>query len=138
MELSQYMLLQQPIVTQLFIFAGQQVPTISTLGASQNRFAPISLHKMNVDKELSSQLMMAKVSKLIREWAYKGHISNAPKSKSKEKEKAREPSQSVESNEQLACLLQHLQNAGVLEDIGIDVLQDPVVQIAFNQVLNEQ
>ena len=81
---------------------------------------------------------MAEASEPIRGQAYKGHTSDAPKSKSKGKEKAREPSQSVESNEQLACLLQCLHNAGVLEDIGIDVLQDPVVQIAFNQVLNEQ
>ena len=43
----------------------------------------------------------------------------------------------MESDEQLAHLLQHLHNTGVPEDIRINVLKDPVVQIAFNQVLNE-
>ena len=37
----------------------------------------------------------------------------------------------------MACLLQCLNNTGVLEDVGPDVLQDLIVQIAFNQVLNE-
>ena len=30
-----------------------------------------------------------------------------------------------------------MHNAGVPKDIGLNILQDPVVQIAFNQVLNE-
>ena len=81
---------------------------MSTLGASEHRFAPIFLHEMDVDEELSSHLIMAKASEPIRRQAYKGHASNAPKSKSKGKEMAREPSQSVESNKQLAYLLQCL------------------------------
>ena len=55
------------------------------------------------------------------------HLLDAPKTKSKEKEKAREPSQSIESDKQMACLLQCLHNAGVPENIGLDVLQDLVV-----------
>ena len=43
----------------------------------------------------------------------------------------------TKSDKQMAHLLQCLHNAGVPEDIGLDVLQDPVVQIVFNQVLNE-
>ena len=66
-----------------------------------------------------------------------GHCLDAPKTRSKGKERAREPSQSTKSNEQMACLLQCLHNAGVPEDVGLDVLQDPVVQIAFTQVLNK-
>ena len=37
----------------------------------------------------------------------------------------------------MTCPLQCLHDADVLEDVGIDVLQDPIVQIAFTQVLNE-
>ena len=72
--------------------------------------------------------MMAETSEPTRD---------APKSKSKGKEKAREPSLNVESNKQLAHLLQCLHNAGVPEDVRINILQDLVVQIAFNQVLYE-
>ena len=41
------------------------------------------------------------------------------------------------SDEHIACLLQCLHNADVPEDVRTDVLQDPIVQIAFTQVLNE-
>ena len=64
-------------------------------------------------------------------------MSDASKYKRKGKKKAQEPSPDVESNKQLAHLLQCLHDAGVLDDIGTDILQDPVVQIAFNQVLSE-
>ena len=43
----------------------------------------------------------------------------------------------MESNKQLAHLLQRLHDAGVPEDVGANVIYNPVVQIAFNQVLNE-
>ena len=92
---------------------------------------------MDVDKELSTPLTMAETSKPTRRQAYIGHMSNAFKSKGKEKEKAWEPSPDVESNKQLACVLQHLHNAGVPKDVEINILQDSVVQIAFKQVLNE-
>ena len=66
-ELGQYMLSQQPVITQLFIFLGPQVPIMSLSGASQNRYAPISSHKMDVDKEPSIQLTTTEESEPVRE-----------------------------------------------------------------------
>lgn len=43
----------------------------------------------------------------------------------------------MEADKQLAHLLQQLHNAGVPEDIGIDILKSLMVQIALKQVLNE-
>ena len=77
------------------------------------------------------------MSESTRGQAYKGHISDTPKSEAKEKEKVGEPSHLIRSNKQLACLLQHLYDVGVLKDVGTDILQDPIVQIAFTQVLNK-
>ena len=73
----------------------------------------------------------------VRGQAYTGHMRDASKLRAKGKKKAEEPSQLNESNEQMTCLLQHLHNVGVLEDVGTNILQDSIVQIAFTQVLNK-
>ena len=116
------MLSWQPVIPQPFTFVGLQVPTISPSRASQNRCAPVAPHEMDVDKKLLSQPTMVEMSESTRRKAYKGHTSDGPKFKAKGKKKVREPSQSIESNKQLACLLQHLHNAGVPEDVGTDIL----------------
>ncbi|KAG5348998.1 hypothetical protein C0989_006642 [Termitomyces sp. Mn162] len=57
--------------------------------------------------------------------------------KEKGKGKAKELKPSTIMDEQIALLLQQLHKAGVPEDIGADILKNPVVQLALAQVLNE-
>ncbi|KAG5335209.1 hypothetical protein C0989_001860 [Termitomyces sp. Mn162] len=57
--------------------------------------------------------------------------------KVKGKCKAKEPEPLTATDEQLAHLLQWLHKARVLEDISADILNNPVVQLALSQVLNE-
>ena len=129
-----YVIIAACNITAIFVCRSA---TISPSRASQNRYAPVSPHKMDVDKELLLCLMMVEMSESARGQAYIGQLKDALKIGTKGKEKVREPSQLMESNKQLAHLLQWLYNAGVLEDVRTDILQDPVVQIAFNQVLNK-
>ncbi|KAG5351652.1 hypothetical protein C0989_005424 [Termitomyces sp. Mn162] len=49
----------------------------------------------------------------------------------KGKGKAKEPEPSIAADEQIAHLLQWLHEAGVLEDVRADVLNNPVVQLAL-------
>ncbi|KAG5353041.1 hypothetical protein C0989_010847 [Termitomyces sp. Mn162] len=57
--------------------------------------------------------------------------------KEKIKGKAKEPEPSTAMDEQLAHLLQQLHKARVPENIGADVFDNSVVQLALAQVLNE-
>ncbi|KAG5338732.1 hypothetical protein C0989_006396 [Termitomyces sp. Mn162] len=57
--------------------------------------------------------------------------------KEKGKGKAKEPKPSTAIDEQIAHLLQQLHEARVLEDVGADILDNPVVQLALSQVLSE-
>ncbi|KAG5335693.1 hypothetical protein C0989_000706 [Termitomyces sp. Mn162] len=73
-------------------------------------------------------------SLLLTKWRMvKHHLSAKKKGMGKVKEL--EPS--TLANEQLTQLLEQLHNARVLEDIGVDVLENPVVQLALTQVLNQ-
>ncbi|KAG5349742.1 hypothetical protein C0989_002092 [Termitomyces sp. Mn162] len=57
--------------------------------------------------------------------------------KKKGMNKAKEPEPLTAMSEQLAYLLQQLHKARVPEDISADILNNPVVQLALAQVLNE-
>ncbi|KNZ71492.1 hypothetical protein J132_09585 [Termitomyces sp. J132] len=57
--------------------------------------------------------------------------------KEKGKGKAKEPEPSTATDEQIAHLFQWLCKAIVLEDIGADVLNNPIEQLALSQVLNK-
>ncbi|KAG5350012.1 hypothetical protein C0989_000718 [Termitomyces sp. Mn162] len=57
--------------------------------------------------------------------------------KKKGKGKAKEPEPLTAMDEQIAHLLQWLHEARVPEDVGADILDNPVVQLALAQVLNE-
>ncbi|KNZ74178.1 hypothetical protein J132_07612 [Termitomyces sp. J132] len=57
--------------------------------------------------------------------------------KEKGKSKAKEAEPLTATDEQLAYLLQQLYKARVPKDIGADILNNPVVQLALSQVLNE-
>ena len=92
LESGQYGLSQQPVIPQPFLFVSLQGPTISPARASQNRYAPVSPYKMEVDKELSLHPTMVQMSESARGQAYIGHLLDASTTRSKGKEKAREPS----------------------------------------------
>ncbi|KAG5352828.1 hypothetical protein C0989_000279 [Termitomyces sp. Mn162] len=57
--------------------------------------------------------------------------------KEKGKGKAKGPEPSIAMDEQIAHLLQQLHEARVPENIRADVLNNPVMQLALAQVLNE-
>ncbi|KNZ76630.1 hypothetical protein J132_09375 [Termitomyces sp. J132] len=57
--------------------------------------------------------------------------------KEKGKGKAKEPEPSTVADEQLAHLFQWLHEARVPEDIGADILNNPVVQLTLSQVLDK-
>ncbi|KNZ80343.1 hypothetical protein J132_06324 [Termitomyces sp. J132] len=57
--------------------------------------------------------------------------------KKKGKGKAKEPEPLTAMDEQIAHLLQWLHESRVPEDVGADILDNPVVQLALAQVLNE-
>ncbi|KAG5335701.1 hypothetical protein C0989_000613 [Termitomyces sp. Mn162] len=71
---------------------------------------------------------------LLTTWKMvKQHFS----AKEKGKGKAKEPKPSIATDEQIAHLLQQLHKAGVPEDVGADVLNNSIVQLALAQVLNK-
>ncbi|KAG6889318.1 hypothetical protein C0995_001974, partial [Termitomyces sp. Mi166 len=57
--------------------------------------------------------------------------------KGKSKEKEQEQELSAAADKQLAILLQCLHDARVLQEVDAGVLKNPVMQLAFTQVLNE-
>ncbi|KNZ75058.1 hypothetical protein J132_05138 [Termitomyces sp. J132] len=57
--------------------------------------------------------------------------------KEKGKSKAKEPKPSTATDEQIAHLLQQLHKAKVPKNIGADIFNNPIVQLALAQVLNE-
>ncbi|KNZ74059.1 hypothetical protein J132_08318 [Termitomyces sp. J132] len=79
-------------------------------------------------------LVQGSSTPLLTAWKMvKQHFS----AKKKGKSKAKELEPLTATDEQLTHLLQWLHEAGVLENIGADVLNNPVVQLALSQVLNE-
>ncbi|KAG5341541.1 hypothetical protein C0989_009614 [Termitomyces sp. Mn162] len=78
---------------------------------------------------LPSILAKESDSSLLTNWKMvKQHFSTKKKSKGK----AKEPKLSTSVDEQSTQLLQQLHNARVPEDVGADILENPVVQLALS------
>ena len=127
LEPDQYGVSPQLVIPQLFLFVDLQGPIISPARASQNRYAPVSPHVVVVDEELLLCLTVVDMAESTTGQVYTRHLLDTPKTRSKRKKKVTDPSQLIESNEQMACLFQRLHNAGVLEDVELDILQDLVM-----------
>ncbi|KAG5336989.1 hypothetical protein C0989_011292 [Termitomyces sp. Mn162] len=98
------------------------------------------MHPLDAPSSLSSDFDVAACTSrgdstplLTARKTVKQHFS----AKEKGKDKAKEPELSTAMDEQLAHLLQWLHKARVLEDVSAEILNNPVVQLALSQVLNE-
>ncbi|KNZ81368.1 hypothetical protein J132_01061 [Termitomyces sp. J132] len=97
---------------------------------------PTGMHLSDVPLSLSSALRQPAAASTSKEKGKKT-VEQCFSAKEKGKGKVKEPEPLTAIDEQLAHLLQQLHKAGVPEDIGADILNNSVVQLALSQVLNE-
>ncbi|KAG5334149.1 hypothetical protein C0989_004290 [Termitomyces sp. Mn162] len=110
------------------------VPSTSSSASEQPTVASTSKENSKATATLLPTLAQESYTPPLTTWkAVKQHFS----AKEKGKGKAKEPEPLTAANEQIAHLLQQLHEAGVPEDVGADILDNPIFQLTLAQVLNE-
>ncbi|KAG5333137.1 hypothetical protein C0989_006257 [Termitomyces sp. Mn162] len=110
------------------------MPSSSSSASGQPEATSTSKGKGKVTVTLPSALAQRSSTPLLTAWKT---VKQCFSAKEKGKGKAKEPEPLTAMDKQIAHLLQWLHKARVLEDIGADVLKNPVMQLALSQVLNE-